>query len=53
MAVPLIAPVARAYRAFDESGNVTDEGIERQLRALGQEVAQLCIERRRDGSHGT
>jgi hypothetical protein len=25
---------------------VADEGIERQLRALGQEVAQLCIGRR-------
>lgn len=46
MAVPLVAPVARAYRAFDESGHVIDESIERQLRSLGQEVAQLCIERR-------
>jgi FMN reductase len=46
MAVPLVAPVTRAYRAFDESGHVADEGIERQLRALGQEVAQLCIGRR-------
>jgi FMN reductase len=30
MAVPLVAPVARAYRAFDESGRVVDEVIERQ-----------------------
>lgn len=52
MAVPLVAPVARAYRAFDESGQVVDEGIERQLRALGREVAQLCIERRGDDAHG-
>jgi FMN reductase len=46
MAVPLVAPVARAKGAFDESGHVVDEHIERQLRALGQEVAQLCIGRR-------
>ena len=52
MAVPFVAPVARAYRAFDESGHVIDEGIERQLRALGREVAQLCIERRSADAHG-
>jgi FMN reductase len=45
MAVPLVAPVARAYAAFDEDGRVADENIERQLRALGREVAQLCITR--------
>jgi FMN reductase len=53
MAVPLVAPVARAYRAFDESGRVVDEGIERQLRAMRREVAQLCIERRSGATHGT
>lgn len=39
------------YRAFDESGHVIDEGIERQLRSLGQEAAQLSIERRRGDVH--
>ena len=29
MAVPMVAPVARAYQAFDESGRTTDEAIER------------------------
>jgi FMN reductase len=53
MAVPLVAPVARAYRAFDESGRVVDGGIERQLRALRREVAQLCIERRSGATHST
>lgn len=53
MAVPLVPPVARAYRAFDASGHVIDEGIERQLRSLGQEVARLCIQRRSGDAQGT
>ena len=52
MAVPLVAPVARAYRAFDETGRTTDEGIEQQLKALGREVASLCIRRKDEGEHG-
>jgi len=49
MAVPLVAPVARAYRAFDETGRISDEAIEHQLQALGREVASLCIGRRDEG----
>ena len=52
MAVPLVAPVARAYQAFDEAGRVTDEVIERQLEALGREVASLCIGRKEDRGTG-
>ena len=50
MAVPLVAPVARAYRAFDDEGRIRDEAIERQLQALGREVASLCIGRREEGT---
>jgi FMN reductase len=50
LAVPLVAPVARAYRAFDEQGRITDETIEHQLRALGSEVGSLCIRRTEEGS---
>jgi FMN reductase len=52
MAVPLVAPVARAYRAFDESGHVIDEGIERQLRRL---ITRSCSpsNRERIGSGAT
>ena len=49
MAVPLVAPVARAYRAFDDEGRIRDEAIEHQLQALGREVASLCIGRRKEG----
>jgi FMN reductase len=52
LAVPMVAPVARAYRAFDESGRTTDEAIERLLQALGREVASLCIGRREERGPG-
>jgi FMN reductase len=45
MAIPLVAPVSRAYRAFDETGQATDDAIDDLLRALGREVATLCIRR--------
>jgi FMN reductase len=49
-AVPLAIPVARAGRVFDDEGNPLDEGVERQLRLLGSEVASVCLTRRSDPS---
>jgi FMN reductase len=36
--VPLVIPIPRAWEVFDEEGKPRDEGIERQLRKLGEEV---------------
>lgn len=36
--VPLVIPIPRAWQVFDEEGRARDEGIERQLRKLGEEV---------------
>jgi FMN reductase len=44
-AVPLVVPVARAYQAFSD-GNASDPVLEQQLRALGREVASVCLGRR-------
>ena len=45
MAVPLVAPVSKAYRAFDDAGRATEDTIDQLLQALGREVASLCIRR--------
>jgi FMN reductase len=45
-AVPLVVPVAQAWRAFDDDGGVTDTAVEAQLRTLGREVASVCLHRR-------
>ncbi|MGH9022627.1 MAG: NADPH-dependent FMN reductase [Acidimicrobiia bacterium] len=47
-AVPLVVPVAQAWRAFDDEGRVSDSAVEGQLRALGREVATVCLRRRGD-----
>jgi FMN reductase len=39
-AVPLVLPIPRASRAFDDEGNVVDSNVEAQLLALGREVAR-------------
>jgi FMN reductase len=44
-AVPLVVPVARAYQAFSD-GSANDPILEQQLRALGREVASVCLGRR-------
>jgi FMN reductase len=44
-AVPLVVPVARAYLAFSD-GRANDPILDEQLRALGREVALVCLGRR-------
>jgi FMN reductase len=44
-AVPLVVPVAHAYQAFTD-GRANDPMVEQQLRALGREVALVCLQRR-------
>ena len=41
-AVPLVAPVARSWRAFDSSGRMLDDSVDRQLRRLGAEVVRAA-----------
>ena len=45
-AVPLVVPVAQAWRTFDDEGRVVDRAVEEQLRSLGREVAAVCLQRR-------
>jgi FMN reductase len=39
-AVPLVMPIAQAWKAFDEQGRPVDATLTQQLRALGREVAR-------------
>jgi FMN reductase len=41
-AVPYVIPVASAFRVFDSEGQITDEGVEVQLRTLGLEVVRVA-----------
>jgi FMN reductase len=41
-AVPYVIPVASAFRVFDSTGRITDEGVEAQLRTLGAEVIRVA-----------
>jgi FMN reductase len=41
-AVPLVIPIPQAWQAFDAEGCVRDTGIEKQLHALGAEVARAA-----------
>ena len=45
-AVPLVVPVARAWRVFDQEGHPLDATTEAQLDKLGREVADICLRRR-------
>jgi FMN reductase len=49
-AVPLMVPVARAYQAFSD-GRANDPMVDQQLRALGREVASVCLHRREAPAH--
>jgi FMN reductase len=40
-AVPLVMPIAQAWKAFDEQGQPTDMRLTEQLHALGREVARV------------
>lgn len=37
-AVPLVMPIPRAWKVFDESGEIADEQVETELLRLGKEV---------------
>ena len=39
-AVPLVMPIAQAWKAFDKQGVAQDAQLAEQLRALGREVAR-------------
>ena len=41
-AVPLVVPIAQAFRAFDEEGRPLDARLDRQLRGLGAEVVRAA-----------
>jgi FMN reductase len=41
-AVPLVLPIPRAAKAFNEDGSVADPNVERQLLDLGREVARAA-----------
>ena len=43
-AVPLVLPIAQAWKAFDDHGNPTDPKLADQLRALGREVARASCQ---------
>jgi FMN reductase len=44
-AVPLVIPIS-GRQAFDAEGHIVDERVTAQLRALGHEVAAICLKRR-------
>lgn len=41
-AVPLVIPIPRAWKVFDEKGKIQDPQIEEQLRLLGREVVRAA-----------
>lgn len=41
-AVPLVVPVAQAWKTFDRDGHITDLKVEVQLLALGREVTRVA-----------
>ena len=42
LAIPLVVPVPSAGQAFDADGAIKDPALEKQLRALGREVARVA-----------
>jgi FMN reductase len=44
-AIPLVIPISQR-QAFDGDGRIVDERVVEQLRALGHEVAAICLSRR-------
>ncbi|MGI9104152.1 MAG: NADPH-dependent FMN reductase [Terriglobales bacterium] len=43
-AVPLVLPIAQAWKAFDEDGKASDPKLAEQLKALGHEVARASCQ---------
>ena len=41
-AVPLVQPIPRAWKVFNDAGEIEDEAIEKQLLNLGREVARAA-----------
>jgi FMN reductase len=48
--VPLVLPVAQSWQSFDPSGNLADEAIAAQLRALGAEVVRAARQFQAEGT---
>jgi hypothetical protein len=48
-AVPLVIPISRAWKVFDEQGQVRKEDVERQLHVLGSEVTRAARQFALDG----
>jgi FMN reductase len=48
--VPLVLPVPQAWRAFDPEGQLADEAIAGQLRALGAEVVRAARQFQTEGT---
>jgi hypothetical protein len=42
VAVPLSVPVTQPWKAFDDEGNVNDEGVARRLESLGRLVVEMA-----------
>lgn len=48
--VPLVLPVAQAWRSFDPDGQLIDEGVAGQLRNLGAEVVRAARQFQAEGT---
>ena len=48
--VPLVLPVPQTWRSFDPDGQLADEAIARQLRALGAEVVRAARQFQAEGT---
>jgi FMN reductase len=48
--VPLVQPVPQSWRSFDPDGQLADEAVAAQLRALGAEVVRAARQFRADGT---
>lgn len=42
VAAPLSVPVTQSWEAFDEEGNIRDEGVARRLQSLGRLVVEMA-----------
>ena len=42
VAAPLSVPVTQSWKAFDEEGNIRDEGVDGRLESLGRLVVELA-----------
>jgi FMN reductase len=48
--VPLVLPVPQSWQSFDQAGQLADEAIVAQLRALGAEVVRAARQFQADGT---